>query len=267
VSAYIYALVDPRTEEIRYVGKSIRPKSRLSDHVTKVVRGATLGPLAVWILGILADGLRPEMTILESVGEQRWQDVERKWIATLRESGSRLLNIHPGGNGAHTHASLPTEYQTLLGKIPDGEIARQAGLCRETITYHRNCAGIPPAPREHNSGEFQAGQEAHNKIEIPTEIISLLGVYSDKELGARVGVSKTRIRAERKKLGIPATKRIYHKKGTAHHNAKLNPQIVGEIRASCVLHDPEFGVAAIANRLGLHPSTVHAIVKGETWKV
>lgn len=29
---YIYGLVDPRTNELRYVGKSVNPKARLSKH-------------------------------------------------------------------------------------------------------------------------------------------------------------------------------------------------------------------------------------------
>jgi hypothetical protein len=31
--AYIYALIDPRTDEVRYIGKSIEPNKRLKSHI------------------------------------------------------------------------------------------------------------------------------------------------------------------------------------------------------------------------------------------
>ena len=31
--AYIYALLDPRDNEVRYIGKTTQPKNRLSGHI------------------------------------------------------------------------------------------------------------------------------------------------------------------------------------------------------------------------------------------
>lgn len=35
MTCYIYALVDPRTQEIRYIGQTMYPDSRLTQHIGK----------------------------------------------------------------------------------------------------------------------------------------------------------------------------------------------------------------------------------------
>ena len=96
-AATIYMLVDPRTREIRYVGKTEQPlRTRLSAHM----RDTSKCHRTNWLKSLAAESLAPEIVPLEEVsGEWPWQESERYWIARLRSLGARLTNGTSGGDG------------------------------------------------------------------------------------------------------------------------------------------------------------------------
>lgn len=94
----IYALLDPRSQEVRYVGKATHPRRRLSHHLSP--RALNLRTLrSSWLKQLLALGLRPELEILEVVPAGEWVAAERRWIAHYRGLGARLTNMTDGGEG------------------------------------------------------------------------------------------------------------------------------------------------------------------------
>lgn len=104
----IYALVDPRTDEIRYVGKSTRPALRLQNQCNE--RANT--HRSHWIQSVLASGLRPKQIILEELPDGAdWQASERLWIAQLKAQGARLTNGTSGGDGVR---DLPPESKARI---------------------------------------------------------------------------------------------------------------------------------------------------------
>lgn len=98
----IYALSDPRTGEIRYVGKTTRPGGRFLAHRN----GHSAPQVRDWILSLRADGLAPAVTILEHVANGT--DVtsrERWWVAEMERNGASLLNTYLlSKNKEATHA-------------------------------------------------------------------------------------------------------------------------------------------------------------------
>lgn len=93
---YIYALTDPITEEIRYIGKSIRPIERLSNHCNEKSNCHR----SHWIQSLKAKGLKPGMVILERiVGDYPWQLSEKYWISYGKRNGWNLVNNTDGGDG------------------------------------------------------------------------------------------------------------------------------------------------------------------------
>lgn len=96
MTVYIYALCDPRTGEIRYVGKTINIQERLKGHC-----GGKVGTYkANWIAGLRLLGLKPVVEVLDVVensDDEDWQEEERFWIAYLRFLGCRLTNLDSGG--------------------------------------------------------------------------------------------------------------------------------------------------------------------------
>lgn len=91
---YIYALVDPRYNDIRYVGKSLKPQLRLKQHINE--KACNRGKIS-WIEDLKKSELVPEMRILETCDERNWDERERWWIKYGRENGWELLNLTEGG--------------------------------------------------------------------------------------------------------------------------------------------------------------------------
>lgn len=93
---FIYALTDPETGAIRYIGKSIRPYQRLTNHCNEQARCHRTN----WIRSLRSRGLRPALVILETLPPGAdWQSAERRWIAHGREQGWPLTNSTSGGDG------------------------------------------------------------------------------------------------------------------------------------------------------------------------
>ena len=91
----IYALVDPRTDDVRYVGKSNDLKSRLRHHLIP----RTTSWKDNWIRELLSEGLSFRVEVLEWATDANWVELERKWIAHYRDLGCRLTNLLGGGDG------------------------------------------------------------------------------------------------------------------------------------------------------------------------
>ena len=266
--ARIYGLAEPATGEIRYVGKSILAMTkRVSGHVQTARAGGSKTPSVEWMRRLLASGLRPRVIVLEVV-DGRWQEAERRWISSLRACGARLLNVHPGGNGAHTRAALAPHFVGMLGKATDGDIALAAGVCRGTITYHRNRLEIPRCRTSRRSrSQFQPGCAAHNRIDIDPLSLKEIGIVSDRVIAKKLGLTRGVVRGRRKALGVTTCAPNTPVSGIAHHMAKLTPEIAAIIRSEYRIRDHEFGAKALAHRFGVHISTVTSVLANETWRV
>ena len=83
---YIYALVDPRDNRFRYVGKADNPKLRFSRHM-QPKRLQVKSHKNTWLRGVLSIGVLPDLVILECVPRTRWQDAEKYWIAYFTAYG------------------------------------------------------------------------------------------------------------------------------------------------------------------------------------
>ena len=93
--AYIYALTDPDTGEVRYIGKANSPKKRYLQHCSP---GGDRGNTHrhTWLRSLAAKGKRPGVMILEACLTRDWREAEVEWIAS--GIGTRLTNGTPGGD-------------------------------------------------------------------------------------------------------------------------------------------------------------------------
>lgn len=102
----IYALLDPRTNEIRYIGKTTTPHKRLREHL--YARDPRMH-VCRWVKSLLRINVVPIMRILEIITNGQWEEREIFWIKWGRENGLRLTNITGGGKGTkNTNRSLET---------------------------------------------------------------------------------------------------------------------------------------------------------------
>lgn len=85
---FIYALVDPKTQEVRYVGKADDPQKRFASHLND-----TSNPYkAFWIRQLKAQGYIPTLKILEEVEGAMGFVKESQWIKYYWEKGHNLTN-------------------------------------------------------------------------------------------------------------------------------------------------------------------------------
>lgn len=96
VMIYIYGLCCPETKQIRYIGKTIRPKGRLRDHINDKSKTHKVN----WIKSLKAKGLTPSMVILETLEDgANWEEAEIRWIQQGKNNGWDLVNGTTGGDG------------------------------------------------------------------------------------------------------------------------------------------------------------------------
>lgn len=102
-TTFIYALKEPDTGEIRYVGKADDPGYRFSVHLSLRINNRR----GNWIFSVLGRGLKPNLEILDEVPIKYWQQWEVAYIEFFKEQGCNLVNGTPGGEGAGSGEDHP----------------------------------------------------------------------------------------------------------------------------------------------------------------
>lgn len=99
----IYALVDPRTKGIRYIGLAKSPEQRLKSHPFSIGRRKQ-----EWLLELQNLRLKPRVIALQQNATAK---DEREWIMLLWEMGADLTN------GAYLHRARKTTDRTASKTI------------------------------------------------------------------------------------------------------------------------------------------------------
>lgn len=90
----------------------------------------------------------------------------------------------------------PEHLAELLGKIPDRQLARKAGISASSVGRERSQRGIPP------------WKEPSPAADWTPERVALLGKDTDARVAAALGISKEVVGVKRRILGIPAYGRV-----------------------------------------------------------
>jgi len=153
----VYAICDPVTDEIRYVGMTMgNGFKRLARHMFRASHGGKTH-LHNWLRTLTA---LPNMKILETANER---DVlanrEIEWIARLRALGVRLTNIVDGGEGFRGNHSLESRAKMSMshrgrkhsgGAVPSDHNAMKRPEVRAKISAARKGHGNPMYGRKHS---------------------------------------------------------------------------------------------------------------------
>ncbi len=97
---FIYALLDPADETVRYIGITISPAKRLQCHRENDCKNRDL---RAW-LESLPNG--PLLRVLSTVSRGCWKKAEKSWISYARSQG-RVFNLHDGGSSSAFWAKEP----------------------------------------------------------------------------------------------------------------------------------------------------------------
>ena len=131
--AIIYALADHVTNEIRYIGKTIRTADvRLWQH-TSAMRKSLPGShhLYDWMRSLQE---RPRVIIIDDVSDEDANAAERRWIASMLAQGTRLTNLTAGGDGF----SDPTgEVARRISRTLTGRVQPRSVVAKRKASWRR----------------------------------------------------------------------------------------------------------------------------------
>lgn len=148
----IYILIDPATNEVRYVGqtKQSLPK-RLKDHLFEPCNNKK----NTWIKGLKSSELQPQIELIDTCYSQEECDsLEIFWIAYFKYIGCRLTNMTIGGR----------DYEKNLRSK---ESRRKATRARKGYKHSEETKKKISAVHANRSPEFRAKISAHTKARGP----------------------------------------------------------------------------------------------------
>jgi len=95
----IYVLLDPRTNQVRNVGKTMRStETRLKEHIWEA-KNSNKTYTSKWIRSLLKADIIPTIEIIDAVPEKDWKFWESHYIKLFKSFGARLTNLTGGGEG------------------------------------------------------------------------------------------------------------------------------------------------------------------------
>lgn len=94
----IYTLSDPRTNNIRYIGKTNNLIKRFNKHINES-KLSTKSYKKSWINQLLKLNLKPIIEVIDIVPVNEWVFWETYWISQFRTWGFNLVNNTNGGEG------------------------------------------------------------------------------------------------------------------------------------------------------------------------
>lgn len=250
-TVFIYALCEPGTRTVRYIGKATNPKQRLYAHISRAHTGGT--HKNCWLNSL--NGIIPNLVILKEIPASEWQEWERRYIAGARALGMNLANFTDGGEGtsgwnpslehrAKLSVALTGEKNPFFGKKHSPESlakmsASHAGvkLCPE----HRAKIGAALA------GKKQKPFSAEHRAKLSA---SKLGVKLSPEHRAKLSAANT---------GRKHSPETCAKRNAALTGLKRSQESREKMRAACVgkkspmlgkKHTPEARAKISAARAG-----------------
>jgi hypothetical protein len=174
---YIYALSDPETFKIRYIGKTINIKARLENHISRSKNFKTSRHVCNWIKSLLNKKLKPILTVIDTTDEENWVSKEMYWIKHFKDLGLKLCNHNAGGKSntgykpnkatikkmKAAHLGHPVENSTrekIRATLSRSVICIETGVKYTSIKEAVKDSGIPKTTFHR---KFHAGKQINNK--------------------------------------------------------------------------------------------------------
>lgn len=120
----VYALQDPRTKEIRYVGKSTKGLKRPRYHLLPCYYASKKHdkfPLYIWIRKLIRLGLKPNIIIIQEVDTpENLSKAELYWIEYFKSVGSPLTNVLDASSMGNIGFRFSKEQKEKMSKTRKG---------------------------------------------------------------------------------------------------------------------------------------------------
>lgn len=246
LNIYIYAMSDPSVDSVAYIGKSINTHKRLMSHWSEANESAK----GIWISGMRAKKIKPQIDILDVVPYSEWSFWEKHYISLYKSWGFELVNSNNGGGGCsnHTQETKDKIRATTTG-VPKTEEHKQK--IRLALTGQNHTQERIEKIRKSNTGHVRSPDSIKKQIAsnigrvVPAgvgEKISkaLTGVPHTKERKRNNSIAQTgKVRSEESKkkqsekmAGVPLTEDHKNNIRLALTGKHHTPERVAKMRAS-----------------------------------
>lgn len=123
----IYILIDPRNNQVRYVGKANNVSQRYKAHLNRARKHQI--HKANWIKQLKDIGLKPIVEVIDIVPIDEWIYWETYWIGQFKAWGFDLINYTNGGDGCTfaNQTSFKKGHKSWLGKKHSDETKKKIG--------------------------------------------------------------------------------------------------------------------------------------------
>jgi group I intron endonuclease len=218
-TAFIYALLDPLTREVRYIGKADNPKARLANHLAEANKRNN--HRTRWLRSVMNHGMKPILEILDEVPQHEWPSWEAAYIEFFLEQGCKLVNGTRGGEGSQNPTAEVRAKRSLAlrgRKLSAGHRAKISASLRgkkgkplspeniaKLAAYHR---GRPKSPEQRAKMSAAQKGEKHpffGKKQSPESIAKRIAAQKGRvfstESKARVSAGLRAAWARRKNAG------------------------------------------------------------------
>ena len=144
---YIYALIDPTTDLVRYVGQTINyPSKRYAQHIHNWKRTkGRLRHVDSWLKHLSTNKLEPILDILEICNVEDLDNKEINYIRLYKSVGARLCNHSEGGCGNRGH------------KMSEESIKKRSETCSNSILWKQKCINHSEIMKEKHRNGFVFG--------------------------------------------------------------------------------------------------------------
>lgn len=94
----IYKLIDPKTNDIRYIGRTVQT---LSNRLKKHLKADDKSHRVNWIKSLIKNGLEPKIELIcETDSFENCCELEQFYIKKYKKLGFKLVNMTNGGDGS-----------------------------------------------------------------------------------------------------------------------------------------------------------------------
>lgn len=245
---YIYALLDPRDNKIRYIGKTIQVLStRLSNHISTAKRGKCVDHKINWIRHLVSLDLVPSIILLNTCSGDEWEEYERAWIAIGKTLGWALTNTTAGGGGVREYSPTQETREKISAALKG----------RTHSPAHRERLSKVRKGKKHSQQHLDAlrASYARRKQETArkkTEACGHLMMVLDED------GSRHHSEAAKQLIGEAS-------KGNHYGATKLNQEKADEIRIRYSCGDTTYSI--LAKEYEVDTTTIYKIVRNKRWKI
>ncbi len=191
-TTFIYALVDPRNNRVRYIGKSDDPQKRLLEHYKETISKNHNPYMTRWLNKLSRMSLEPEVMVVDEVPKHCWPKYEKAWIRSMKAAyGKQIINIHEGGTGGDTMSGRKHSLET---RQKMSNVARE-NRSNRARSGHLSWLKCPIEKRSPSVGENSPTAILDNEQVREIYRLYKTGNYTQPELGTMFGVNYRTISA------------------------------------------------------------------------